>query len=444
MQYAQFMQLLNDWFLGWPLIIFAITVGIACTIACNFVQIRYFLTAWKELVASLTSQGPKGDVTPLQAFINTLSANLGNGSLAGMAVAIHAGGPGAAFWVVVIGLLMMSVRFAEVYLSIHVGARANIKSGLGGPMLYLKDVVGGKALAWLYAVCCLLFGLSLGNGIQANTIGLSLQTILGVPTIVTAVLLGAFIWYIVTGGSQRISKASEAIVPIKVGVFFVASIIVLGYHYAAIIPALQLIFASAFKTTALTGGILGFSVQQAMRFGMATGFMANESGLGTAAILFSSTGSKTPVKDALMSMISTFISITVCFMISLCIIASGVDAWSSETMTSSALTIAAYSTVFGKLGGWIVTFLSITFGVGVAVSFAYISREAWLFVTGGRGSILAFNILYTAFAFVFPLLSVSLVWGFAEIMNACLLVINLLGIAYLLPVVRKGLQNFKG
>src|SRR5581483_670734 len=111
---------------------------------------------------------------------------------------------------------------------------------------------------------------------------LSLQATWGIPPLVTAVILFAFIWYVVTGGSQRISKASEAIVPLKVVVFFISSFIVLGYHYASIIPALQLIFVSAFAPTALAGGVLGFSVQQAMRFGMSNGFMANESGLGTA------------------------------------------------------------------------------------------------------------------------------------------------------------------
>jgi AGCS family alanine or glycine:cation symporter len=437
--YDHYMQ----WLMGWPLIVYALAIGIVCTVACKFIQIRYFLTLWKTLWASIKTKGPKGDVTPLQAFVNTLSANIGNGSLAGMATAIHSGGPGAAFWVVAIGLIMMAVRFAEVYLSIHVSARANIKTGLGGPMLYLRDVPGGTKLAWLYAMSCLLFGLSLGNGAQANTIGLSLHTTWGIPTLITAVILFAFMWYVVTGGSQRISKASEAVVPIKVGVFFLASFAILGYHHASLMPALHLIFKSAFETTAVVGGIIGFTVQQAMRFGMSRGFMANESGLGTAAILFSSTGSKNPVSDAIMSMLSTFISVLVCFLVGLCIVISGVDAWSNPDMTSSALTIAAYKTVFGQCGGWIVSFLSVTFGIGVAISFAYICREAFFYVTGGRGTLLMFNLLYCAFTFMFTLLKVGFVWDVAEVLNGLLLVINLFGILYLLPVVRKGLAQFE-
>src|SRR5437867_3483010 len=108
------------WLLGWPVIIYAVAIGLITTVALNFVQIRYFIRSWRLLFfPDSASKNISGDVSPLQAFLNTLSANLGNGSLAGMATAIYAGGPGAAFWVVVIGLLMMSVRFAEVYLSIY-------------------------------------------------------------------------------------------------------------------------------------------------------------------------------------------------------------------------------------------------------------------------------------------------------------------------------------
>ncbi len=443
MNYAQCMQFLNDWFLGWPLIIYVLAVGVFCTVACGFIQIRYFISSWKSLFASMRGGNTKGDVTPLQAFINTLSANLGNGSIAGMATAIHLGGPGAAFWMVVVGLIMMAVRFAEVYLSIYFGQQHASHSGLGGPMLYLRSVVGGPVLAWLYGTSCLFFGLAVGNGIQSNTIGASLQNTWGVPLIVTAVIMCAFMWYIVTGGSQRVSKASEAIVPLKVIVFFGSSLIVLGYHYTAIIPAFNLIMASAFKPVALMGGVLGFAIQQAMRFGISRAIMANESGLGTAAILFSSTGSKHPVNDALMSMLSTFISVIVCLIISLCIIVSGVDAWSNPDMTGAVLTSAAYQTVFGSFGGWIVSFLSVSFGIGVAVAFAYICREAWLYTTNGRGSMMLFNVIYSGVAFITTLMSVCFVWELAEIMNAVMLAINLFGLVCLLPVVRAGLNKWQ-
>src|SRR5437899_2901050 len=127
MTMQEFKQILDIYVLGWPLIIGTLSVGIACTIAFNFIQIRYFLNSWKYVFfpeKQETGTTGKGNVTPFQAFVNTLSANIGNGSLAGMATAIALGGPGSAFWVVVIGIVMMSVRFAEVYLSTYYGAQS--------------------------------------------------------------------------------------------------------------------------------------------------------------------------------------------------------------------------------------------------------------------------------------------------------------------------------
>jgi AGCS family alanine or glycine:cation symporter len=378
------------------------------------------------------------DMSPFQAFLSTLNANLGNGSIAGMATALYAGGPGAAFWVVITGIVMASVRFCEVYLSTYFAAHAKDRQTLGGPMLYLRSVVGGKALSWLYGFSCFLFSLMVGNAIQANTVRLSLEHTWNIPMIPTAVVLTLFVLYVVLGGAQRVARLSQALVPLKIGVFLISSFGVLAYHYQALLPALALIMKHAFTPLAVAGGALGFGVQQAIRFGMSRSIMANESGLGTAAILYSATGSAEPIRDAIISMVSTFISILVCFLIMLSIVASGV--WDSG-LTSSALTIAAYQTAFGHYGAWIVTFLSVSFGIGVVVAFAYITRECWLFLSGGRYPHVVSG-LYCITAFIGALLPVNAVWLLAEALNALMLIINLFGILCLLPLVRAGLKAF--
>lgn len=425
---------------GWPFIIFAVAGGVICTVVLGFIQFRYFFRAWTYMLFPAKG-ATKGTMSPVQAFINTLSANLGNGSLAGMAGAVASGGPGAAFWVLAIGIIMMAARFAEVYLSTYYASiTKTVKAGLGGPMLYLHSVVGGKTLAFLYAIFCFSLSIVTGNAMQTNSIGLSVQDSWGIPLLATAILSTLFILYVVSGGAARIVKASEAIVPVKVGVFFGSSIIVLAYHYQALGAALTLIVKSAFTPVALAGGLLGFGIQQAMRYGIARAVLATESGLGTAAIMFGSTGSTEPVKDGILSMLSTFISTLVCFMISLCIVASGV--WDSG-LTSTPLTGAAFSTVFGSLGNYIVSFLSISFGIGVLVAFAYITEEAWKYLAGGsKTSILLFNIMYCATAFIGVFYDVTSLWMLIDILTAGMLAINLFGIMYLLPVIKKGVREF--
>ncbi len=431
-----FIKQISEWILGWPLMIYVVAASIICTIFFKWIQFRYFFYAWKVILFPRRNEKAQeriGDMTPVQAFVNTLSVSLGNGSIAGMATAIYAGGPGSAFWVLIFGFLLMSVRFAEVYISTLYGARAATSSVLGGPMLYLKDVFCGKFLAYCYALLCLLFGLTIGNAMQANSIQLSIATTWGISPLVTAVFLLFFVLYIVFGGASRIVKASDRIVPVKVGVFFLSAFAILIYHYQSLAHALYLIVTSAFQPTAVAGGIVGFTVTQAIRYGMARSIMATESGLGTAAILFGFTGSDEPMRSGLMGMVGTFVSTCVCFLVALCIVVSGV--WNTG-LNSTALTIAAYNTVFGNFGGWIVSFLSISFGIGVLVTYAYIARASWLFLTNGRFDII-FSILYCLFSFGGALVNVEVVWSTGDIINAGMLIINLFGILFLLPRISK-------
>ena len=422
-----------NWLLGWPLILYAVGIGLFCTIAFNFVQFRLFGKAWRLILFPQKQSSRNGDMTPLQAFINTLSTNLGNGSIVGAAVAVFMGGPGAALWVILIGLVLMSVRFAEVYLSTLYGAKAPAGTVLGGPMLYLRDVIGGRFLAPLYAFSCLIFGLVVGNAMQTHSISLSLETTWHINQYITAILLTVFILYVVLGGARRVVTLSNAIVPIKVTVFFFSATIIIIYHIANLPAALWLIIQSAFTPTAAIGGVVGFSVMHAIRFGMNLAITATESGLGTAAILFGFTGDQDPMESALMGMISTFVSSLVCFLVALCVVISGV--WDSG-LTSAKLTIAAFSTVFGWYGGWIVSFLSMSFGLGVIVAYAYICRASWLSLSGGlyEG---VYIVLYTCAAFIGSIIDVKLIWFAIEVMNGTLLIINLFGLLYLTPSIYK-------
>lgn len=418
-----------NWLLGAPLILYAVGIGLICTVAFRFIQFRTFFHAWRVIFAPEKKESKQGDMTPFQAFLNTLSTNLGNGSVVGAATAIVAGGPGAGIWVLLVGVFMMAIRFAEVYASTWYGMRTSKDTTLGGPMLYLKEVPGGAILSGLYGVGCLIFGLTVGNAMQVHSIRLSIETTWGFNTYLIATAITLFVCYVLFGGAQRIIAVSDRIVPVKVVVFFGASLVLIGYHSGGLYEALQLMISSAFQPQAALGGALGFTLMQAIQAGMNLSVTATESGLGTAAILFGYTGSTDPLKSGLMGMISTFVSSLVCFLVALCIVISGV--WDSG-LESSALTISAFNTVFGQWGGWIVSFLSISFGAGVLVAFAYITRAAWFSITRGKYEY-TFYILYCAAAFWGAVAQVDLVWGAVKVINGALLTINLTGLLLLMP-----------
>lgn len=433
MDFMQLVQQLSDITSGWPVMIFIIGVSFLYTIALGCVQLRYFFTALKTTVyPSKKTNQQQGDVSPFHAFINTINSNLGNAVIAGVATAIYAGGPGAAFWFVFFGFLLMAVRFAEVYLSTLYASQAIEKTTLGGPMLYLKSVPGGTYLPFIYAFFCVFYGLIGGNIIQANSMAISLAATWGVPTLLTGVALLMFIVYIFFGGAQRVTQISISIVPVKVTVFMLSSIAILLFHYQFLVSAIYLIITSAFALQSVAGGIVGFSVQQMIATGMSRSIVVTESGLGSAAILFGSTGNDDAIQNGFMGMISTFISTCIGFIVALCIVVSGV--WNSG-LNSTALTIAAFDTVFGLYGGWIVSFLSISFGFGVMVSYAYIVRSAWMFITNNR-FFYGFIAVYSLCAFGGALASVDVVWYLADIILVIMLLINLYGLLMLLPTIR--------
>lgn len=421
---------------GWPLILFVLGVSVISTVRFHFVQFRSFVKTLK-LALKPEMMKTKGDMSPFQALLNALSVSLGNGSLAGMATAVYAGGPGVAVWVFVLGLLSMALRFAEVYLGTYFPSDKTATMRLGGPMIYLQQLPAGKVWATLYAFFLLFLGFAASAGMQSNSMCIGCMHLFGVSAVVVAVFLFLFTAYVVSGGAHRIVKISDAIVPLKVVLFFGSAFIVLGYHYKAIIPALYTIFKSAFCARSFAGGCAWYSVQQAMRYGFSRSINASEAGVGSAAVFFGGTNSHEAKKSALISMLSVFISANlVCFLVVLMIVATGVI---STGQTSLALTIAAYETVFGSFGGWIVTFLSLIFGLGVLVSYSYVANACWLFLTGGRFEFV-FQLIYCCMAFAGALGAVEVVWHLVDIANAGLLILNLCGILWLLPLIAKSVD----
>lgn len=431
---ATTIERLVDMIESWPLIIFVVGVSVACTIALGFVQLRYFK---RSCVVALSPQdgAGAGQITPLQAFLNSLSAGLGNGSLAGVATAIYAGGPGTVFWMVAIGLLLMAPRFAEVYLAVY--KKTLRGQHFGGPIVYITDMFGSVA-AWIYALSAFLFACIVSCALQSNSIALSLHQGWQVPPIFVASGFLLFTLYVLFGGAARILRVSDMLTPLKVILFFISATIVLVYHMANLADALRLIVVCAMTPQAIAGGALGFSVQQAMRFGIFRSIFATEAGLGTSSILFGATKCERPVEDGFMGMLSVFMSTLVCLLVGLCIVASGT--WNSG-FTSTELTSVAFQTTFGHFGSWIVTALSITFGMGVLVTYAFIARQIWLFISAGK-HIWLFNLIYCVVAFGGALVTPDLLFHIGGIINGCMLVLNLSAVTLLLPVVRKALQEY--
>lgn len=433
---------LRDDLWGWPLIVTMLLVGVVVSVATNAVQIRYWVRAWRLLLFPTKHEvtGEKyAELTPLQAFFGALGTSIGNGNIAGIATGIALGGPGAAFWLLVAGFFGMAIRFSEVFLGTYFSG-TTFRGVRGGPMVYLSLLPGKSFMPYIFAVLFFMYGLTSGNAMQANSICDGICRTWNISPFFVATAVTLLLFYAIMGGAPRILRFSDRLTPFKVLAFFVSAIIVLTYHYATIIPAFILIFRSAFTYTSFAGGAMGFTLQQAMKNGLARALNANEAGLGVAASFFGASGSKRPVEDSIMSMIGVFISsFMVCFSVALIIIASGV--WANGEI-GAPLAVSAYETVFGSYGGWVVTFLAASFGLGAMISFLFVGKTVWLFLTNNRWEKL-FYVLFCTVAFMGTLAKVQLIWNINDLVNGILVLINLYAIVYFIPLIRSALIHYK-
>ena len=263
-EFQQAVHIVQDLIWSLPFIIFFVAVACIITVALHFIQFRTFVQSCKLVFFPKKSTTKKtGDMSSFQALLNTLSVSIGNGCLSGTAVALFAGGPGVAFWMFVVGLLCMAIRFAEVFLAVSFAIDNKDKSKLGGPFLYIEKLPGGMVLTYFYGIACLFFSLTAGNAMQCNTISTSFNKMIpsdvnafgdiSIVKVFLAVILTSFSIYVLVGGTQRIVKIIEKVVPLKVGLFFLTIIIVLSYYWEQIPAAISLIMDNAFTPRAMGG-----------------------------------------------------------------------------------------------------------------------------------------------------------------------------------------------
>ena len=436
------MDILVQYLWSFPSLLFIFGVAAYVTLQLKFVQFRYAKESVRLLLYSennLDQVEELGRLSAFQAFINTLGANIGNGSLAGMAVAVHVGGPGSIIWLMILATLAVSLRYAEAFLGAYMVGKYTVNGITGGPMVYMSRLPGGIFWAYLFALFAMGFAFSAGGIAQSHAVGSAIYKSFHVDPFVTGLFVLAFVAYIVLGGAQRIVYVLDKLVPFKVFAFLVTALTVLIYHVQAIPHAVYLMFKFACQPQALLGGGMGFALQQTMSVGFQQGIFASEAGLGTAAIAFGSSKAKSPVKSSILAMLGVYINVhVICFMVALSIIASGV--WNNGE-TSSALLISAYETVFGKFAGVIISGLVINFAMSVLIAAAYNGQKCWDFIFQNRCSQL-FPVIYSVVAFCGTWMNVNLVWNINNVVNALLMFINILGLLWFIKVIKKELLQY--
>lgn len=298
--------------------------GLFYTIYLKFPQFRYLKYAVRIVRGKFDNEGDVGDTTHYQALATALSGTVGTGNIAGVALAIHLGGPAALFWMLVTALLGMTTKFVEVTLSHKYREKTADGTIAGGPMYYMKNRLNMKWLAVIFAIATVLSSFGTGSLPQINSISNSLFATFGLNKIVTGAVLAALLAFVIIGGIGRIAKVTSKLVPFMAIIYFIGAISVITYNYQNIIPSIIAIFTNVFTGTAATGGFLGAGFAYAFNRGVNRGLFSNEAGQGSAPIAHAAARAHEPVSEGLVALLEPFIdTIIICTLTGLVVLSSG-------------------------------------------------------------------------------------------------------------------------
>lgn len=415
-----------------PLMILLVLVGIFLTVRTRFVQVRRFPEAARTIVPR-QARGASGSLSPFQAFMTSLGASIGTGNIAGVATAIVSGGPGALFWIWMYGFVAMAVKFAEAVLGVTFRV-ADAKGSSSGPMYYLRDGLKQPWLAGTYALIAAVAALFTTPFTQPNSMAVVLKSQFSIPTWVSGVAIAILAWLVIIGGVKSIGRAAEKLSPLKVGLYLLGGLVVIGTHIAHLPDVLATVMREAFSFKAAAGSSAGIGIMMAMRYGLARGVYANEAGYGTAAVAYGTARSVNPTQQGLNAVIEVFVVSFVTSTISaLTILMSGV--WNTG-QTSTAVVAQAFNTAIPVAGGWVVAFCAFLFGYTTLIGWAYYGEQFFVYLLGPRVT-MAYRWTYCLLIPLGATLSVETVWASGDLLNGLQVFPNLVGLVGLSGVVAK-------
>ena len=429
MDFLAVLNEIDNFIWGPPLLVLLVGTGILLTIRLHLLQI-FKLPKALSLIFRAQNAG-SGDIDSFKALCTALSATVGTGNIVGVATAIHAGGPGALFWMWMAAFFGMATKYAEGLRAVKYRETDEKGEIAGGPMYYIKNGMG-KKYKWLgglfafFGVLVAYFGI--GTFAQVNSIVDITKMTIGLDPVWTGAILTIFVAAITIGGLQSIAAAASRIVPAMAFIYFLSTIGVLLVFADKVPAAVSMIFESAFTTTAATGGVLGATVMMAMRNGVARGVFSNESGLGSAPIVAAAAKTKWPAEQGLISMTGTFIdTIIICTLTGLTLVVTGV--WCGME-NGAALTNAAFTSAFPVFGGYMLLIGLVLFAFTTILGWNYYGERCMIYLVGTKGVLpyrLVFILLIASGAF----LKLEAIWILADIVNGLMAIPNLIALLFL-------------
>lgn len=420
-----------------------------------------------DLVDTIKDESQEGEVSHFQALATAVSGTVGLGNIAGVAVAIAVGGPGATFWMIVCGLIGMSTKMVECTLGVKYRDVGEDGTVYGGPMYYLKrglesqnKAVLGKILAVIFAVLCVGASFGGGNAFQSNQAAVQIVSMLGLSGgasgFIIGIIMAVLVGIVIIGGIKRIAKITEKIVPFMAIIYVVAALIIIFSNIKYMDSAFSLIISGAFDPMAGLGGVLGVII-----VGFQRAAFSNEAGAGSAAIAHSAVKTKYPASEGVVALLEPFIdTVVICTMTALVIIFFNMDAGAFDYGNSqnSAVMINATGDYIGGVDltsmafdsvlpgfSYILTIAIILFAFSTMISWSYYGLQSWKYLFGrGKAADISYKILFLVFVVIGASATLDAVIKFSDAMILALVFPNMIGLVMLFPKVKEEINNYIG
>ena len=427
---------------GPGMLVFFLGTGIRFTIRSKFFQIRK-IHIWMGKTLGAIKNGRKTEkehsISQFQSFCTALAATLGTGNITGVATALIFGGPGAVFWMWVSAFFGMMTNYGENYLGIRYRYKDKKGRWVGGAMVYMERGLNSRFLAVLFAVCCLIASLGMGNMVQGNSMAKGLETAFGIPPFITGSACMILLAVIVTGGVKRVAALTEKLVPCMAGIYLLGALAVLAANWQAVPKALEMIFTQAFQIRAGVGGAAGYTVRQALRMGVARGIFSNEAGLGSSVMAHVQSDVESPQIQGMWGMLEVFIDTMVgCTVTALVILVSGVyqpelylDQISRgiEPVDGTTLTGQAFAAVI-PWGAQFLAAATALFAFATIAGWSYFGEQTADYLGKEKGAMI-YRYVYILLTLPGCILAPSLIWDLSDAFNGMMALPNLVALFFL-------------
>jgi len=417
-------------------------VGLFLTLRLRFVQVKRLGLAFrfgfgkKEFGESDPDR--HGDISPFQALTTSRAGVIGNGNIAGVCTAIAMGGPGAVFWMWLSATLGMATKLVEAVLGQKYKKIMPDGSVAGGPMYYIREGLGLPWLAGAYAFFMGAKPLFSTSTVQSNSIALALKTQFGLNPWLSGLGLAILTWLVVIKGIKSIGKVTELLSPLMVVLYLFGALFTIIYFGSNIPHAISLIFVSAFKPSAVAGGVAGMTVARAVRYGLSRGSYSNEAGAGTAGVYHASARTSEPVRQGFIAALDVFIdTIVICSLTAFAVLVSG--AWTEGTSTE--MTANAFNMALPQFGGIIVAASSLLFGYSSLIAVTYYGEIAFSYLWGIRIKV-PYRWIFCSIILIGAGLKVEVAWSIGDFFNGMMTLTNLIGVLGLTGVALTSIKSY--